>query len=286
MSTTVSGDYRVVKRIETGDTQVGFVDPTANIHPQAIVDPSAVIEAGVEIGPWTLVGPNVTIGEGTVVHSHVVIKGPTTIGKRNQIFQFSTVGEDCQDKKFAGEPTQLIIGDNNVIREGCTLHRGTTQDQGVTQLGSNNLLMVNTHIAHDCVVGDNCILANNVTLAGHVHVGNGVILGGHTAIHQFCRIGSFSMCAGGSKVLRDVPAFVMADGYPAIPRGMNTEGMRRRGYSSELISTLRNCYKILYRQALKLDEAIARIEETAGEYDEVQLLLNSIKDSPRGIVRP
>ncbi len=257
----------------------------SRIHPQAIVDPSARLADDVEVGPWTLIGPEVEIGAGSVIGSHVVIKGPTRIGRNNRIFQFASVGEDCQDKKYNGEPTRLEIGDNNVIREGCTIHRGTVQDQGVTRIGSNNLLMAYVHVAHDCVVGDNIIMANNATIAGHVQIGNGAILGGYTTVHQFCHIGSFAMSAANSAVFKDIPAFVMVGGNPAGAHGMNFEGMRRRGYSAELVSALRRAYKVVYRQSLTLQEALAQLESSAEQYPEVALYRDSILASTRGITR-
>ncbi|AQZ93278.1 acyl-ACP--UDP-N-acetylglucosamine O-acyltransferase [Halopseudomonas phragmitis] len=257
----------------------------SRIHPQAIVDPSARLADDVEVGPWTLIGPEVEIGAGSVIGSHVVIKGPTRIGRNNRIFQFASVGEDCQDKKYNGEPTRLEIGDNNVIREGCTIHRGTVQDQGVTRIGSNNLLMAYVHVAHDCVVGDNIIMANNATIAGHVQIGNGAILGGYTTVHQFCHIGAFAMSAANSAVFKDIPAFVMVGGNPAGAHGMNFEGMRRRGYSAELVSALRRAYKVVYRQGLTLQEALAQLEGSAEQYPEVALYRDSILASTRGITR-
>lgn len=265
-------------------SEVGAVHPTAYIHPTAIVDPSARIEANVTIGPWTLIGPDVEIGESTLVHSNVVIKGITRIGRSNQIFQFASVGEDCQDLKFAGESTRLEIGDNNIIREGCTIHRGTVQDQSLTRIGNNNLFMAYVHVAHDCTLGDNIIMANNATLAGHVKVGNGVILGGFTTVHQFCNIGDFSMSAAQSAVFKDIPAFVMVSGNPAKAHGMNFEGMRRRGYDVELIRTLRQSYKIIYRQGLRTSEAIERLESMSAG-NELSLLIDSLKVSTRGITR-
>lgn len=255
------------------------------IHPQAIVDPAARLADDVEVGPWSYIGPDVEIGSGTVIHSHVVVKGPTRIGRNNRIFQFSSVGEDCQDKKFKGEPTRLVIGDNNVIREGCTIHRGTVQDRGETTIGSNNLLMAYVHVAHDCVVGNNTIMANSATLAGHVHIGDWVILGGGTMIHQFCRIGSHAMTAGGSIVLRDVPAYVMASGQSAQPHGLNVEGLRRRGFAAEVIQELKRAYKILYRQGLSLQEALDELARMAESVPEVGLLRESILQSERGIIR-
>lgn len=255
------------------------------IHPQAIVDPGAKLAADVSVGPWTYIGPDVEIGEGTVIHSHVVIKGPTVIGKNNTIFQFSSVGEDCQDKKFKGEPTRLEIGDNNIIRESCTIHRGTTQDQGITRIGSHNLLMAYVHVAHDCVVGNNIILANSATLAGHVHVGDHAILGGGTMVHQFCKIGAHSMSAGGSIVLRDIPAYVMASGQSASAHGLNSEGLKRRGFSKEAMLELKRAYKVIYRQGLTLQQAIETLEEKAAEWPEIAVLLDSLKHSDRGIIR-
>ena len=256
-----------------------------SIHPQAIIDPSAKLGENVEIGPWTLIGPDVEIGDGTKIMSHVVIKGPTKIGKNNQIFQFSSVGEDCQDKKFAGEPTRLEIGDNNIIRESCTIHRGTTQDQGVTKIGNGNLLMAYVHVAHDCVIGNDSIFANGTTLAGHVHVADNVILGGGTMVHQFCKIGLNSMSAGGSIVLRDIPAYVMASGQSASAHGLNTEGLKRRGFSSDLILTLKRAYKVVYRKGLKLSDALEALSEIANETPEVAIFTDSIKNSDRGIIR-
>ncbi|EZQ18744.1 acyl-ACP--UDP-N-acetylglucosamine O-acyltransferase [Pseudomonas sp. G11-1] len=257
----------------------------SRIHPQAIVDPAARLADDVEVGPWTLIGPDVEIGAGTVIGPHVVVRGPTTIGQGNRIFQFASVGEDCQDKKYHGEPTRLVIGDNNVIREGCTLHRGTVQDRGVTTIGSNNLLMAYVHIAHDCIVGDNIIMANNATIAGHVHVGDGVILGGYTTVHQFCHIGAWSMSAANSAVFKDIPAFVMVGGNPASAHGMNFEGMRRRGYSQELIAALRRAYKVVYRQGKTLQEALQLLDDEASQYPEVALYRDSILASTRGITR-
>lgn len=255
------------------------------IHPTAIVDPKATLAPDVEVGPYSIIGPDVEIDAGTVIGPHVVIRGPTRIGKGNRIFQFASIGEDCQDKKYKGEPTQLIIGDNNVIRECVTMHRGTVQDQGITRVGSDNLFMAYVHVAHDCVVGNHCIFANNASIAGHVHVGDGVILGGFSGVHQFCRVGSYAMASLYSAINMDVPAFVMVQGYPARARGMNVEGMRRRGYSPELIRTLRQCYRILYRSDLRLDDALKQLDTMADRGPEVQLFIDSIRASTRGITR-
>jgi UDP-N-acetylglucosamine acyltransferase len=256
-----------------------------SIHAQAIVDPSARIAEGVCIGPWTWIGADVEIGPGTVIESHVVIKGPTRIGRNNHIFQFSSIGEACQDKKYQGEPTRLEIGDNNVIRESCTIHRGTIQDKSLTAIGSNNLLMAYVHVAHDCVLGNNLILANNATLAGHVQVGDWAILGGGTMVHQFCKIGSHSMSAGGSIVLKDIPAYVMAGGQSASAHGLNVEGMKRRGFSREAMQMLRHAYKIVYRQGLTINQALDVLYAMENPVPELSLFIDSIKLSERGIVR-
>ncbi|CAB1212489.1 acyl-ACP--UDP-N-acetylglucosamine O-acyltransferase [Acinetobacter bouvetii] len=256
------------------------------IHPTAIIDSSAVIASDVQIGPYCIIGPKVTIGEGTKLHSHVVIGGYTRIGKNNEIFQFASVGEVCQDLKYAGEETWLEIGDHNSIREHCSLHRGTVQDQGITKLGSHNLLMVNTHIAHDCVVGDHNIFANNVGVAGHVHIGDYVVVGGNSGIHQFCKIDSYSMIGGASLILKDVPAYVMVSGNPAHAFAMNVEGMRRKGWSKNVIQALRQAFKLIYKDGLTTEQAIQQIRsEILPEAPEAQLLIDSLEQSKRGIVR-
>lgn len=257
----------------------------SGVHPQAIVDPSAKLADGVTVGPWSYVGPDVEIGEGTEILSHVVVKGPTRIGRNNRIFQFASVGEECQDKKYAGEPTTLVIGDDNVIRENCTIHRGTAQDRGETMIGSGNLLMAYVHVAHDCVIGDNTILANSATLAGHVTVGDYAILGGGTMVHQFCNIGVHSMSAGGSIVLKDIPAYVMASGQSAQPFGMNVEGLRRRGFSKDVLMVLRRAYKTIYRQGLTTAQAVEALEKEYADVPEVQPLIASLRESDRGIIR-
>ncbi|WP_148863351.1 acyl-ACP--UDP-N-acetylglucosamine O-acyltransferase [Marinobacter fonticola] len=255
------------------------------VHPQAIVDPSAKLGKNVTVGPWSFVGPGVEIGDGTEVLSHVVIKGPTVVGRNNRIFQFCSIGEECQDKKYAGEPTTLVIGDNNVIRENCTIHRGTVQDRQETRIGSDNLLMAYVHVAHDCVVGDHTILANCATLAGHVTVGDWAILGGGTMVHQFCHIGAHSMSAGGSIVLKDIPAYVMASGQSASAHGLNAEGLKRRGFSREVIAELRRAYKVIYRQGLTLAQAIEALESDFGDIKEVQHMIETLRKAHRGIVR-
>jgi len=255
------------------------------IHPSAIIDSSAELGRDVEVGPWTYIGPGVEIGDGCVIGSHVVIKGPTKMGRHNRIFQFASVGEDCQDKKYRGEPTRLEIGDHNVIREGATLHRGTIQDQGITRVGSHNLLMAYTHVAHDCVVGDQVILANNAALAGHVHVDDYAILGGFTAVHQFCHIGAHVMCGAGTVVIKDIPAYVMATGNTAQPHGINSEGLKRRGFSAEAIAQLKRAYKAIYRSGLTLEQVLPQLQQMAETEPAVKLLIQSLQSSSRGIIR-
>ncbi|MBZ2167593.1 acyl-ACP--UDP-N-acetylglucosamine O-acyltransferase [Marinobacter sp. F4216] len=257
----------------------------SGIHPQAIVHPSAKLADNVTIGPWTYIGPDVEIGEGTEIMSHVVVKGPTVIGRNNRIFQFSSVGEECQDKKYAGEPTTLTIGDNNVIRENVTIHRGTIQDEGKTCIGNDNLLMAYVHVAHDCMVGNNTILANCATLAGHVSVGDYAILGGGTMVHQFCNIGQHCMSAGGSIVLKDIPAYVMASGQSAQPHGLNVEGLKRRGFSKDVLLTLRRAYKVIYRQGLTTEQAVEELSKSYGDVAEVRPLIDSLRNAHRGIIR-
>ncbi|MEK9712062.1 MAG: acyl-ACP--UDP-N-acetylglucosamine O-acyltransferase [Thalassolituus sp.] len=255
------------------------------IDSRAIVDQSAKIADGVEIGPFSIIGPDVEIDEGTIIGPHVVVKGPTKIGKNNRIFQFASIGEECQDKKYAGEPTTLVIGDNNVIREACTFHRGTVQDNGTTIVGSNNLFMVNVHVAHDAIIGDNCILANDTNVAGHVKIGDWAILGGASQVHQFCQIGAHAMCGAGTVVLKDIPAYVMAQGYPAEPHGINTEGLKRRGFSKESIMAIRKAYKVVYRQGLTLAEAREELTAMVAEYAGVATFIASIDAAQRGIIR-
>ncbi len=255
------------------------------IDARAIIDPSAKLADDVQVGPWTIIGPDVEIGSGTVIASHVVIRESTRIGKNNKIFQFSSIGEDTADMKYQGEKTWLEIGDNNVIREGVTLHRGTVQDRGTTTIGNNNLLMAYVHVGHDSVLGDNIVLVNNVALAGHVHIDDWAILGGYTLIHQYTRVGAHSFCGMGTAVGKDVPAYLMISGNPAEAKGINSEGLKRRGFSVETIQTLKRAYKTIYRQGLTLEESYPKLEELVSECEEVQTLIDSIKVSTRGIVR-
>ena len=257
----------------------------SRIHPTAVIEEGAKLADDVVIGPFCVIGSQVSIGAGTRVNSHVVVTGNTRIGCNNHFFQFSSIGEDCQDLKYCGEKTWLEIGDNNVVREGCTIHRGTSQGGGVTTILNNNLFMANVHIAHDCFVGNECILVNNVGLGGHVYLGDGAILGGNTGVHQYCHIGSFSMSAGQSAVFKDIPAFTMVRGNPAAARGMNVEGMRRRGYTLEVINTLKQCYKVVYRNGWVLEKAIEYLEAMESPFYQVQLFIDSLKSSKRGITR-
>lgn len=256
-----------------------------NIHSTAIIDPKAELADGVEIGAYSIIGPDVKIDSGTRVGAHVVITGHAAIGKNNQIFQFSSLGEAPQDKKYQNESTKLEIGDNNTIREFCTFNRGTVQDQGVTKIGNNNWIMAYVHIAHDCHVRNNTILANNSSLAGHVDLYDYAILGGFTLIHQFCKVGEHVITAVGSVVFKDIPPYVMAAGYDAKPHGINAEGLKRRGFSAESITNIKRAYKTLYRQSLTLEEAKLALSKQALSAPELQILLDFLSLSTRGIVR-
>ena len=255
------------------------------IHSSSIIDPSAKIADDVQIGPFCLVGADVEIGSGTLIESHVILKGPMKMGERNHIFQFSTLGDGSPDKKYKNEPTTLVIGNENIIREGVTIHRGTVQDRGETLIGDRNLIMAYSHIAHDCVLGNDILLTNQAALAGSVHVGDGAILGGYAIVHQFCSLGSYSFCAMGSAVNKDIPAYVKVRGNPAKPFGINVTGIKRLGYSKDSIEALRSAYRSIYRKKLTVDEAIEELKELRKEHQEVDLFLNSIEKSTRGISR-
>ncbi len=255
------------------------------IHETAIIHPNAKLASDVSVGAYSFIGEGVEIGSGCIIESHVVIKGPAFIGKNNRFFQFGSIGEECQDKKYAGEVTRLEIGDNNIFRECVTIHRGTIQDQCVTKIGSNNLFMAYVHVAHDCVVGNDNILANNATIAGHVHVGDHVILGGTTAVHQFCHIGSHSFTGGGCIVLRDIPPYVMVNGIDNTPAGINSEGLRRRGFDKDVIMQIKRAYKVLYRSGHRAEEAVVKLREMAEHTSEISVLAEFVADSSRGIVR-
>jgi UDP-N-acetylglucosamine acyltransferase len=254
------------------------------IDSQAIIDPSATIGENVSIGPWTVIGPNVVIGDNCQIASHVVIRGPSFIGANNKIYQFSTIGDDTPDLKYKGEPTKLIIGDDNVIREGVTIHRGTVQDRGETVIGNKNLLMAYAHVGHDSVIGDNVIMVNNSSLAGHVNVGDWAILSGYSLIHQYVSVGAHSFVGPAAFSYHDVPAFVTAFGSPAEPRTINKEGLKRRGFTTEQIALANKAYKLLYRRGLSLEEGIEAIAEL-GDDMVIETLLNSLKASTRGIIR-
>lgn len=255
------------------------------IDSHAIIHPDAKLAPDVKVGPWTIIGPDVEIGAGTTIASHVVIKGPTVIGEHNHIYQFSSVGEDTPDLKYKGEPTRLVIGDHNTIREGVTIHRGTIQDRNETTIGNHNLIMAYVHVGHDSVIGNHCILVNNTALAGHVHVGDWAILSGYTLVHQFCHIGMHSFTGMGTAVGKDIPAYVMVTGNPAEAKSINAEGLRRRGFSTEDINAITKAYKLIYRRGLTIDEALVEVEALVPECNRLLPLIQSIKESTRGIVR-
>jgi UDP-N-acetylglucosamine acyltransferase len=255
------------------------------IHPTAIVHPGAKLSKDVEIGPYAVIGEHVEIGSSTSIGSHAVVTGHTRIGESNRIFHHCVLGEAPQDKKYAGEPTRLEIGDHNVIREFCTFNTGTVQDVGVTRVGDHNWIMAYVHLAHDCQIGNHTILANMVTLAGHVTVHDHVILGGATMVHQFCRVGAHAFTAGGTIVLRDVPPFVMASGNSAEPHGINAEGLKRRAFSAEAIDHIRRAYKTLYKSGLSLEEAKQALRSHAADCPELAMFVEFIDSSKRSIIR-
>ena len=255
------------------------------IHSTAVISDSAKIADDVEIGPYTVIGDGVEIGSGTRIASHVVINGPTQLGRDNRIYQFASIGDDPQDKKYAGEATRLIIGDRNTIREFCTFSRGTTQDKGETVMGDDNWIMAYVHVAHDCIIGNNTIMANNVTLAGHVHVGDWVIFAGFSGAHQFCKVGAHAFLGMYAGVGRDVAAYTMIAGQPATVRGINSEGLKRRGFTPEQIRNIKNAYRITFRQGKRKEEAIEEIAELARTQPELDLFLESLRSSERGLTR-
>ena len=255
------------------------------IHPTAIIDPKAELDSSVRVGPYTVIGAHVQIGAGTGIGAHAVIEGHTTIGENNTIFQFASLGAVPQDKKYAGEPTRLIIGNNNTIREFTTFNLGTVTGIGETRVGNDNWIMAYVHLAHDCVVGNHTIFANNASLAGHVTINDWVILGGYSLVHQFCIIGEHAMTAFAAGVHKDVPPYVMAAGYRAEPAGLNTEGLKRRGFSAEQIANIKNVYKILYRQGLPYEEARAQIVALADTASELAVFKDFFAVSERGVIR-
>jgi UDP-N-acetylglucosamine acyltransferase len=256
-----------------------------DIHPTAVVDPAAEIDRGVRVGAYAIIGAGVSIGAGTTIGPHAVLRGPTRIGRDNRVFQFAVLGEDPQDKKYAGEPTRLEIGDGNTFREFCTVHRGTAQDDAVTRIGDRNWVMAYVHVAHDCRVGNDCIFSNNATLAGHVHVDDHVVCSGFSAVHQFCRVGAHAFLGGFAAVTRDVPPYVMAAGQPLAPHGINSEGLKRRGFTADQIRNIKDAYRILYRDGLQLAEARARLAELAPTQPELAILVEFLDRSERSIVR-
>jgi UDP-N-acetylglucosamine acyltransferase len=255
------------------------------IDSRAVIDPRAELDEGVSVGPFAVIGPEVQIGVGTRVGPHAVIKGPTRIGRDNRIFQFASVGEDPQDKKYAGEITWLEMGDRNVVREFATLNRGTVQDAGVTRIGDDNLFMAYVHVAHDCCIGNQVIMANAASLGGHVRIGDWAILGGFTIVHQFCQIGSHSFCAMGSVLTKDVPPYVTVSGHPAEARGINAEGLRRRAFPAAAIQGIRRAYRLLYLSGMKLEEAVAAISELGRDCPEVNIMAEFAAASARSITR-
>jgi UDP-N-acetylglucosamine acyltransferase len=255
------------------------------IDPRAVVSPQARLAPDVSVGPFSVIGPDVEIGSRSIVGPHAVINGPTTMGADNRVFQFASLGDAPQDKKYRGEPTRLEIGDRNVFRESCTVNRGTTHDKGVTRIGDDNLFMAFAHVAHDCQIGNSTVFANCASLAGHVEIGDWAILGGLTAVHQFARIGAHAFLGGGSIVSRDVPPYVMVAGNPAVPHGVNSEGLRRRGFTEDQIQHVREAYRILYRSELKLAEALVRLTPVAAEQPEVRVFVDFIQTSARSLVR-
>ena len=253
------------------------------IHPSAIVHPNANLADDVQVGPFSVIEEHVEIGSGTIVGPHVVINGHTTIGEKNHFYQFSSIGEANQDKKYKGEPTRTLIGNNNVIRESCTIHRGTTQDRQITSIGDDNLLMAYTHIAHDCQIGNNIIIANSSNIAGHVIIDDWAILGGFSGVHQFCRIGAHAFLGIRSHVTQDILPFTLfAEGAP---RSINVEGIKRRGFSKEDISLLRKSYRIIFRQGLSIEEALDDIASLSSESEVLKTIIEFIRASERGIAR-
>jgi UDP-N-acetylglucosamine acyltransferase len=255
------------------------------IDPHALVSPQAELAGDVEVGPFAVIGPNVRIGPRTRIGSHVVINGPTTIGADNQLFQFASIGDAPQDKKYRGEPTRLEIGDRNVFREFCSVNRGTTHDEGVTRIADDNLFMTYTHVAHDCQLGSRIVMANCATLGGHVQMGDWVIMGGFAGIHQFCKIGAHAFIANNAAVTRDVPPYIMAVGQPAAPHSVNSEGLKRRDFSAEQISHIREAYRVLYRRDLPLQDAVRELALLAATQPEIQPFVDFINASTRSLIR-
>ncbi len=255
------------------------------IDPRAIIAPDAEIGEGVVIGAFTIIGAGVKIGDGCWVGPHAVINGPTTLGRQNKVFQFASVGDAPQDRKYAGEPTRLEVGDRNVFREFCTINRGTVGGRNVTRIGDDCLFMAYSHVAHDSIVGNRCILSNCTALAGHVELGDWVILSGYAGVHQFCKVGAHAFLANNAAVTRDVPPYLLVAGSPAEPKGINSEGLKRRGFDATQISNIKNAYRLLYRSGLKLAEAAAQLKELSASQPELVPFANFLSSSERSIIR-
>jgi UDP-N-acetylglucosamine acyltransferase len=255
------------------------------IDPRAIISPKAQLAADVTVGPFSIIGPDVVLGPGTVIGPHVVLNGPMRMGTGNRVHQFASLGDAPQDKKYAGEPTRLEIGDRNVFRESSTINRGTTHGRGVTTIGDDNLFMAYSHVAHDCIVGNNLVFANCATLGGHVEVGDWVIIGGLSAVHQFCKIGPYAFVAGGCPVTRDVPPYVMVAGNPAEPHSINSVGLKRRGFTDDQVRNIRNAFRVLYRSDLLLADAVAQLTELGTTQPEVAAFVEFIGKSERSLIR-
>ncbi|MFZ8985653.1 MAG: acyl-ACP--UDP-N-acetylglucosamine O-acyltransferase [Steroidobacteraceae bacterium] len=256
-----------------------------SIDPRAVIAPSAQLAEGVEVGPFAVIGEGVEIGEGSIIGPHAVINGPTRIGRECRVFQFASIGDAPQDKKYRGEPTRLEIGDRNTFRECCTVNRGTVGGHGITRIGSDNLFMAYSHVAHDCVIGDHCVFSNSVALAGHVEVADWVIMSGFAGVHQFCKVGAHAFLANNTAVTRDVPPYLLVAGTPAEPKGINSEGLKRRGFTPEQIANIKQAYRVLYRDGLKLEEASQELERLAADQPELRLFTEFLPTVTRSIVR-
>lgn len=255
------------------------------IDPRSVIAPDAVLEDGVQVGPFAVIGAGVRIGAGSWIGPHAVINGATTLGRGNRVFQFASIGDEPQDKKYRGEPTRLEVGDHNVFREFCSVNRGTAGGRGLTKIGDENLFMAYSHVAHDCIVGSNCVMSNCTALAGHVELGDWVILSGYAGIHQFCKVGAHSFLANNAAVTRDVPPYLLVAGTPAEPKGVNSEGLKRRGFSQQQIASIRSAYRLLYRSKLKLAAATEQLQALAADRPELQPFVQFLAASERSIVR-
>jgi UDP-N-acetylglucosamine acyltransferase len=257
----------------------------ALIDPRAVVSPKAVLAEDVQVGAFAVIGDDVTIGPRTVIAPHAVVNGPTTLGADNRVFQFASLGDAPQDKKYRGEPTRLEIGDRNTFREYCTVNRGTVSGHGVTRVGNDNMLLAYTHVGHDCILGNNIVLSNLVMLGGHAELGDWVTMSGYAGAHQFAKIGAHAFIGNNTAVTRDVPPYVLATGQPAVPRSINSVGLQRRGFSTEQVRNIKNAYRVLYRSDLKLDDAVQRLEELAATQPELRIFVDFIGTATRSLVR-